>query len=450
MSVRVGYSGDQLLISDLKCNCPMQHSTPMQDIYVGSGLIQKIPGYIKQRELGKRCVLVADKNTYKAAGKSVHEVLSSKGFKVTLCVLLRDGELEPDERAVGEVLMAMTMNSDFFISVGSGSITDTTRTVAAQTERPFVCVGTAPSMDGYTSVVAPMLLRGVKVHVQSICPEIIVCDLDVLRTAPLDMYISGVGDVLGKFIAKADWAISNIVTGEAFCPTCAKIVIDAVHKLLANIDEIRERTERGTRILIEALLLSGITIMIIGNTRAVASVEHNIAHYWEMQQLLAGKAPPSHGASVGVATLLVWPYFEAFKRLDPKSLDIRTALDAALTKPQRETFMIGHYGDAAARAIMKENPADFLTEAERRRRFEAIVSGFDRIKAELELLPAYDTLRDAMVRLGAPLTPKQIGIPDAMLRKSLDCAKDYRTRYTLFKSIDELGLGFASPKFDRR
>jgi hypothetical protein len=46
-------------------------------------------------------------------------------------------------------------------------------------------------MDGYTSVVAPLILRGVKIHRAANCPEIIVCDLDILRTAPMPMVLSG-------------------------------------------------------------------------------------------------------------------------------------------------------------------------------------------------------------------------------------------------------------------
>ena len=93
--------------------------------------------------------------------------------------------------------------------------------------------------------------------------------------------------------------IGSIINGETYCDVCGQIVTDAVEKLLANIPAIRARTEEGIRILIEALLLSGVTIMIVGHTRAVASVEHNIAHYWEMMQLLHGHHPPAHGASVG-------------------------------------------------------------------------------------------------------------------------------------------------------
>ena len=130
------------------------------------------------------------------------------------------------------------------------------------------------------------------------------------------------GDVLGKYIAKADWMLGSIINGETYCTVCGEVVTEAIEKLLQNIDAIRERTEDGIQVLIEALLLAGITIMIIGNTRAVASVEHNIAHYWEMMQLIHGHHPPAHGASVGVATLLTWPMYTRFANEDLSKLDL--------------------------------------------------------------------------------------------------------------------------------
>ena len=448
MSVSIGYRKDRLVISGIHCDCPCTHHQPTQDIYVGPGLIKHLPDYIARRDLGVRAVLVCEENTYQAAGKAALEALTGGGYKITLCLLKRDGQVEPDESAVGEVAMTMAMDTDFFISVGSGSITDITRTVAAQTERPFVCVGTAPSMDGYTSVVAPMLLRGVKIHVPAICPEIIVCDLDVMRTAPLDMFISGVGDVLGKYIARADWAIGHIVNGEDYCPACAEIVINAVDKLLENIGEIKSRSEKGARVLIEALLLSGMTIMVIGNTRAVASIEHNIVHYWEMQKLLAHEKTAPHGTAVCVSTLLVWPYFENFKNIDVRSLDEEQALNRAMDRKARESFMRTCYGGTAAEAIMLENPDDFLTRKEHARRFEAIVANFDRICAELGKLPSRQVIEQAMSALGAPMTPAEIGISGELTMRALTCAKDYRARYSLFKSIDELGLKIDSPNFE--
>lgn len=440
MPASIEYNGDLLYITGLECDCPCDHNEPSQDVYVGVNLIPQIPEYIRSRELGDKCVLVADETTYDVAGRDVEKALRDNGFDVTVCVLKREGELEPDETAVGEVLLHMDMATEFFVSIGSGTITDTTRVVAAMTERPFVCVGTAPSMDGYTSIVAPLLLRGVKIHRAAICPEIIVCDLDILRTAPLRMFISGVGDVLGKYIAKADWVIGHIVNGEDYCPMCAEIVIDAVDRLLNNIDEIKNRSREGTRILIEALLLSGLTIMIVGHTRAVASIEHNIVHYWDMQKLMAGEKQPSHGTAVGIATLLVWPYYERFVQMDMTKIDVDGALKSRLSRDERIQYMLDAYGEEAARSIMAENEGDFLTETEHLRRIKAIQKGFPRIQSEIANLPAYGRIESAMKKLGAPLAPEDIGIDGAMVQRALTCAKDYRMRYSLFKSMDELGM----------
>ena len=45
-----------------------------------------------------------------------------------------------------------------------------------------------------------------------------------------------------------------------------------------------------------------------------------------------------------------------------------------------------------------------------------------------------------MRELGAPLTASDMGVDERLLALSMHCAKDYRTRYTLFKLIDECGL----------
>lgn len=441
MSYQLSYDADsRLIISGVECDCPCEHNQPKQDIYVGSGIVSNLPRYIRKRGLGTHCVLVADKNTWAVAGENVHRLLTADGYQVTDCIIRREGDMDPDERAVGEVLLAIRPDTEFLISVGSGSITDTTRVNAKRTGLPMVCVGTAASMDGYTSVVCPLVLHGVKIHRDGKCPEIIVCDLDILRTAPLEMVCSGVGDVLGKFIAKADWIIGSIINDEPYCPTCGQIVTDAVNKLLDNIDEIKSRSEKGMRILIEALLLSGMTIMIIGHTRAVASVEHNIAHYWEMMQLIHGNKPPKHGASVGVATLLVWPLFTRFAHEDLSKLDLEKIKQNRISREDRVKWMLYAYEEEAATSIMEENEGDFLTWEEQERRIRRAQDHFDEIKACIEDLPPFEKIYGAMKQLGAQLTPEDCGVDQHLLNVSMHCAKDYRTRYTLFKTLDECGL----------
>ncbi|NLI21381.1 MAG: sn-glycerol-1-phosphate dehydrogenase [Clostridiales bacterium] len=441
MGATIRYDADsRLTISGIQCDCGLTHNLPTQDIYVGQGLLPRVPAYIRARGLGTHCVLVADQNTWPLAGERVEKALLDDGFTVVRCVIRRDGVMDPDERACGEVLLSIQPETEFLVAVGSGSITDTTRVNATRCKLPFVSVGTAPSMDGYTSVVAPLLLRGVKIHRTGYCPEIIVCDTDILSTAPLAMVQSGVGDVLGKYIAKADWMLGSIINGEVYCDVCGEIVTEAVQKLLANIGEIRARTEKGIRILIEALLLAGVTIMIVGHTRAVASVEHNIAHYWEMMQLLHGRHAPAHGASVGVATLLCWPLFTRFASEDLSRLDLDRIKARRLTRAQREAWMLTAFEDEAGHAIMRDNPGDFLTWEEQERRIRTAQARQEEIRRVIGMLPPYETILCAMRELGAPTTAAEMGVDAGLLNLSMHCAKDYRTRYTLFKLIDECGL----------
>jgi glycerol-1-phosphate dehydrogenase [NAD(P)+] len=254
------------------------------------------------------------------------------------------------------------------------------------------------------------------------------------------MVCSGVGDVLGKYIAKADWMIGSIINGEVYCDVCGQIVTDAVEKLLKNIPAIRARSEEGIRILIEALLLAGITIMIVGHTRAVASVEHNIAHYWEMMQLLHGKHPPAHGASVGVATLLCWPLYTRFAGEDLSRLDLNAIRQRRMTHEQRRVWMLRAFEPEAANSIMRDNPEDFLDWPEQERRIRAAQAHMADIRRVIAMLPPYEAIRCAMAELGAPLTPAEVGVDAPLVNLSMQCAKDYRTRYTLFKLIDECGL----------
>jgi len=441
MAISVQYDADgRLILPEVECECGCEHHASQIDVYIGKNLIVKLPVFIKRRVPGKKCVLVADNNTFAIAGRDALEALEKAGYEVMPCVVEREGEMEPDESAVGEVLMTMSMDTDFLVAVGSGSVTDITRITAAHTRRPFVSVGTAPSMDGYTSTVAPLLLRGLKINATAVCPQVIVCDLDIMRTAPKEMFLSGAGDVLGKFIARADWEIGHIVNGEPCCPVCCEMAVGAAQKVLDHIDEIAGRTEKGTRLLIEALILAGMTIMIVNNTRAVASVEHSFGHYWDMEMLKAGLKPARHGTAVGVATLLVWPVFERFAALDPASFSIEKALANNPARDQRIAFMNDHYGERSAATIMRENPEDFLTEQEVRRRFEAVCVHFDKIRAVIAKLPDSAEVKRAIELLGGPVTPAQIGVDDDLLRRSVACAKDYRSRYTLFKTIAEIGL----------
>lgn len=144
MAVTVSYDQDcKMIISGVACSCGCQHHAIDKDIYIGKGLLPRIPSYIAKRGLGTHCVLVADDNTYRVAGAEVEKALTDAGFSVVACVIHREHDMLPDDLSCGEVLLSITRETDFLIAVGSGTVTDTTRINAERTGLPFVSVGTA-------------------------------------------------------------------------------------------------------------------------------------------------------------------------------------------------------------------------------------------------------------------------------------------------------------------
>lgn len=440
MSIDISYEGSKLVLPEIVCDCGINHAHPDMDIYIGDNILSKVPEYLLARDLGKNVVLVTDNVVYDIAGKKVLSILAKAGYHIDLCLLERDQPLVPNQEALGEIMLTINNDTDFLLAVGSGSITDLTRYTAHIAKKPFAVVGTAPSMDGYTSVVAPLTYDNLKVNKPAGYPRVLICDLDIFRKAPYPMLLSGFGDVIGKYIAKADWILGNIVTDEPICPVCVELITLAVKRCMDNVEGIKQRSIKGVRSLIEGLILAGITILIIGHTRPVASNEHSIAHYWEMMKLLAHEQHPSHGISVGAATIYALTFFEYYLNLDMRQIGINRAKKHNITKEARDKLILEKYGNTIGKAIIRDNGDDYLKPQEHEHRFYALVDNHELIRRKLACLPSADQMKKVYADLGLAWKAKDIGIEDELLLNSLLYAKEYRSRYTVFKSAQELGV----------
>ncbi len=440
MDFQVEYRGEQLFLPDIECDCGLPHNKPDMDIYIGNGIVENSGTYIKKRNMGKNALVVTDNIILDVAARQVIDILKREGFAVKLCTLEREEELVPDETAIGEVLLSMEEKINFLVAVGSGSINDITRYVAFHTDRSFVSIGTAPSMDGYTSVIAPLINNNLKVNKPAINPEVLICDLDIMKKAPYQMLISGFGDVAGKYIAIADWILGRFINGESYCPVNVEIVFQAVEKCMANVEQIKQRSNKGIKSLIEALILAGVTILILDNTRAVSSIEHAMGHYLEMMKLIQGEKPARHGITVGVTTGYVIKFYEEFFKFDFSSVDKKEIKKSKKTKKQWRKEVLEKYGKKIGTLVLKDNPAGYTVWEQQERRIDSFFTNFAQIKEELDFLPDWQDLKGVYQQLSLPLSAGEISVKQDMLQDSLIYAKDYRERYTLFKTADELGI----------
>ncbi|WP_270567828.1 sn-glycerol-1-phosphate dehydrogenase [Clostridium beijerinckii] len=299
---------EEMADMEFDCSCGKKHRIDIKHIYVGENVYNRILDVAKEI-LPKEILLVSDNNTYKALGKCVENELTELGYKINNIILVSDGDLIPDEKAIGRVLVEVNNETELIVAVGSGSINDICRIISAKTHIPYVIMGTAPSMDGYASTVSPLIIDGAKVTYPGTNPYAIIADSNIMKDAPFEMICAGFGDILGKYTALSDWRLSNTIHDEYFCDTTEKLVRNAMYKCFENIEGAVKREVKAIEYISEALILSGIAMTLSGNSRPASGAEHHLSHYWEIDKLSRKLEHPLHGNSVGVGTVIsAWLY----------------------------------------------------------------------------------------------------------------------------------------------
>lgn len=295
---------------EFDCSCGKHHKIEMKHIYVGEGVYTKIIDIAKEIS-PKEILIVSDKNTYKVLGQNVEEKLKDTGYNVKNIILNSEGDLIPDERSIGRVLVEVEDEIELLVAVGSGTINDISRMVSARTKIPYVIMGTSPSMDGYASTVSPLIIDGTKLTYPGIHPYAIIADSNIMKKAPFEMICAGFGDILGKYTALSDWMLSHKINKEYFCKTTEKLVRDAMNKCFENIEGAVNRDPKAIGYIAEALILSGVAMTLTENSRPASGAEHHLSHYWEVDKLSKNLEHPLHGNSVGVGTIIsAWVYKE--------------------------------------------------------------------------------------------------------------------------------------------
>ena len=234
---------------EMDCSCVQKHhSIPTEVIEVSEGAIEKTAEILKDY---RRIFLVADENTYRVAGRRAEELLRAAG-RLSHTLVLPSPAL-PNAENIGKVLIeagrdrevydinAWSLNPDYILAVGSGSINDTCRMVSYRLGIPYGVVGTAPSMDGYASVVAPLLNGQKKIVYNCSIARHIIIDLGINAEAPYPLLLAGVGDMIGKYVAILDWEISRDRNGEYYCEEIVHMVEEALSSVRELSGKLSER-----------------------------------------------------------------------------------------------------------------------------------------------------------------------------------------------------------------
>lgn len=407
-------------------------------IYVGNRAVEHLVKYCQQQGF-RQFVLIADDNTYRALGANVENALRAQSFEVET-ILLKGAEIIADAHYLTEVLFKAPVASSPFIAVGSGTITDITRFTSHRSKNPFISLPTAPSVDGFTSIGAPLVLRGFKQTINCQAPIAIFADLPTLQAAPRRLIAAGFGDIIGKYISLADWKLGHLLWDEPYNEAVAERTRRSLNACVEAADEIGSGSESGIRLLIDALIESGLCMLEFGDSHPASGAEHHCSHYWEMMLLQENRPAVLHGAKVGVGATLMADVYRRIQAMSPGEIGQIVENAAKPTRESEIETMHNAYGKTAEQIIASQTMFLNMTDAQYEGLKRRIVERWDDVRAIAAEVPSGEQIAQSLRRVGGPTSGRELGLSDDEVERGKQYGHYIRDRFTVRKLFHLLNM----------
>ncbi|MCD6036078.1 MAG: putative glycerol-phosphate dehydrogenase [Rickettsiales bacterium] len=397
---------------------------PLKHIVINEEIHKSPESYLLPLGLGKTLAIISDERTWEVLGKAVESAI---GGQVRLVSVRLPGIPKADEATVQKI-RAATEKADALVAVGSGTINDLCKYASFQDKKPYVVFGTAPSMNGYVSSNAAITIKDHKKSVAAHLPAAVFLDLKILSEAPLRLIRSGVGDMLCRPTAQADWLLSHLLLGTHYTETPFLLLEESEGELFASVKGLLAKDKSVMAALANALLLSGIGMYYAGASYPASQGEHMLAHTMEM--VYGEEIPPTyHGEQIGVTTL-------AMVQLQQEALKTRpyftpTALDDAV--------LLAYFGKKRGAECIEEYKKKRLSPEACERLNTRLETEWDSIRERIEaVMMPYTILYKVLETIGAPTTPGALGWSDAKFAEVMTYARYTRDRFTFLDITGEL------------
>lgn len=414
---------------------------------IGTNILSEIPEIFMKEFPGKKGVIVADKNTYSVAAASVHHFLSEANLEYESPLIIDDPDLYADYRFVQYIATYLKPLDAIAIVVGSGVINDLTKRASFELGRPYMCVATAASMDGYSAFGASITKDGAKQTLDCPAPKAIVVDLNIICNAPHINNASGYADLYAKVPAGADWILADALGAEPLDDQSWHIIQDGLKDALKDPEGVKAGKLDAIELLIEGLMLGGFAMQSLKSSRPASGAEHQFSHTWDMEHHLfegemakefglykdKDKQAPSHGFKVGIGLLATTALYERIIETPLEKLDVEESV--ANWKPLdvqiAEVNELFEEPDLKAFAI-EQISKKYITKKDLKIQLTILKNNWPEIKEKLsKQITPYEEAKKHLNLVGAPVVCEQIGITRDRLRQSFYKAQKIRSRFTV-------------------
>jgi glycerol-1-phosphate dehydrogenase [NAD(P)+] len=426
-----------------RINAALRGASDTRRVVIGAGALAALDETFVQCFDTQAAVVVADENTFAAAGHSVDRRLRAAGRTISAPIIFPGTPaLYADFANVLALEDKLQAVDAIPVVVGSGTLNDLTKLASHRAGRQYMCVGTAASMDGYTAFGAAITRDGFKQTMACPAPRAVMADLDILAHAPPQMNASGYGDLLGKITAGADWLIADALGIEAIDQRAWSLVQDSLRAWTAQPQLLHIGDRQTIESLFEGLTLVGLAMQLHQSSRPASGIEHRFSHLWEMQALGHGEAPIAHGFKVGIGTIAGAALYERLLARDLTNLDIDALCRAWPSRSELEhTVRQSHTIPMLAENAVEESLAKYIDAKQLRQRLTIIHQRWPMIRERLaaQLMTA-EQLRGLLKAAGCPTDPLDIGLDTSRLKASYPLARTIRSRYTVLDLATETGI----------
>lgn len=400
---------------------------------IGPGLLSTVADLFLEQFPDKKAVIIADDITYRIAGETVHQSLNAAGITQLSPFIYTDPHLYAEYKYVEQLIAFLNTADAIPIAVGSGTINDLTKLASHLTDRPYLCVATAASMDGYTAFGASITANGAKQTFNCPAPQACLADIDIICKAPIEMTASGYADLFAKITAGADWILADSLNVEPIDEKAWAIVQDGLHDALADPEGVRAGDIGAITKLTEGLMLGGFAMQWAKSSRPASGAEHQFSHLWNMENHLNNGEHISHGFQVSIGTIAISALYEVFLKTKVDELDLSQSCSQwPLPEQADETALKIFEGTDFPEIGLQETKAKYSTRAELEVQLGLLKNNWPVIKEKLagQVVPYVEAKR-RLDLVGAPTMPEQIGISRARLRETFIRAQFIRRRFTI-------------------
>jgi glycerol-1-phosphate dehydrogenase [NAD(P)+] len=433
----------------------LRHARDTRRMLIAAGARHQAADVFRELCGNASCILIADDNTFAAAGRDAFDALRRANCTVHEPLVLDANGLYAEYSFVTQIQNALTSNDAIPIAVGAGSINDLTKLASHLCGRRYLTIATAASMDGYTAFGASITQDGSKQTFNCPAPLGVVADMEIIVAAQEGLNASGYADLVAKSPAGADWILADGLGIDPIDQANWQMVQTYLREWIADPAGIAGRDYEATRRLTVALMITGFAMQAACSSRPVSGAEHQFSHLWDMEHHTHHGITPSHGFKVGIGSLASASLYEFLLATDIEDVDIESAVAAWSDRNANEREIAELFPSAELeRKALLESGLKHVDPATLRAQLQLLRQNWPGLRERLQqqIIPRAE-LHDMLLAAGCPVEPEQIGIDPGRMRASYRKAYHIRRRFTILDAIRRanlwepiLDLVFASPK----